>query len=128
VEGDQVVRGVGVEHRPHALGGLVDLAVVVELLAALEDEVLEEVGHAVLLRALRARAGFERHEDRQGARPRDRHAVDGEPVGEGGGVDRGHVQRLRRRRRAQVTSPKASATKELLAWQAKVILAWQAKP
>ena len=67
VEGDEVVRGVGVEHRAHPLGRLVDLAVVVVLLAALEHEVLEEVGHAVLLGTLGAGAGVEGDEDGQGA-------------------------------------------------------------
>ena len=65
VEGHEVVRRVRVEHGAHVLGGLVDLAVVVVLLAALEDQVLEEVGHAVLLGALGARAGVERDQDRQ---------------------------------------------------------------
>src|SRR3954468_2422843 len=45
------------------LGRLVDLAIVVVELAALEDEVLEEVRHAVLLRPLRAGAGVEGDED-----------------------------------------------------------------
>jgi hypothetical protein len=57
VEGDEVVAREGVERAAHALGRLVDLLVVVELLAALEDEVLEEVRHAVLLgRSVRAPA------------------------------------------------------------------------
>jgi hypothetical protein len=57
VEGHEVVRRVGVQRAAHALGRLVDLAVVVELLAALEHEVLEEVRHAVLLgRSVRAPA------------------------------------------------------------------------
>ena len=56
VEGDEVVARVGVEHAAHPLGGLVDVAVGRVLLAALEDEVLEEVGHPVLLGALGARA------------------------------------------------------------------------
>ena len=67
VEGDEVVRGVGVQRAAHALGRLVDLAVVVVDLAALEHQVLEEVGHAVLVRALGARAGVEGDEDRRGA-------------------------------------------------------------
>ena len=87
VEGDEVVRRVGVQHRAHPLGGLVDLAVVVVLLAALEHQVLEEVGHPVLLGALGAGAGVERHED--GGRPRalDLDPVDREAGGEGRGFD-----------------------------------------
>jgi len=90
VEGHEVVRRVGVEHRAHALGGLVDLAVVVVLLAALEHEVLEEVGHAVLLGALGARAGVEGHE--HGRRPRavDLDAVDRQPRGQRRGFDARH--------------------------------------
>ena len=54
VKGDEVVAGVGVEHRADPFGALVDVAVVRILLAALEHEVLEEVGHAVLLGTLAA--------------------------------------------------------------------------
>ena len=91
VEGDEVVRRVRVEHRAHALGGLVDLAVVVVLLAALEHQVLEEVGHAVLLGALGARTGVERHE--HGGRPRalDLDPVDREAGGEGRRFDSRHA-------------------------------------
>ena len=53
VERDEVVAGVGVEHGAVAFGGLVDVPVGLVLLTALEDEVLEEVGHAVLLGAAR---------------------------------------------------------------------------
>ena len=81
VEGDEVVARVGVEHAAEALGGLVDVAVGRVLLAALEDEVLEEVRHPVLLRALGARAGVEGDEDRQRARAGQRDAVDRQPVG-----------------------------------------------
>ena len=80
VEGDQVVAGVGVEHRADALRGLVDVAVGGVLLAALEHEVLEEVRHPVLLRALGAGAGVERDEDRHRARALDRDPVEREPV------------------------------------------------
>ena len=48
--------GVGVEHAAQPLGGLVDVLVGGVLLAALEHQVLEEVGHAVLLGALVAGA------------------------------------------------------------------------
>ena len=85
VEGDEVVAGVGVQHAAQPLGGLVDVLVGRVLLAALEHQVLEEVGHAVLLRALVARAGVERHEHRQRARARQRDAVDRQPVGRDGG-------------------------------------------
>ena len=54
VEGDEIVRRVRVEHRAHRLGGLIDLAVVVVLLAALEDEMLQEMGHTVLFGAVRS--------------------------------------------------------------------------
>ena len=72
VERDQVVARVGVQHRADPLGGLVDVAVGGVLLAALEHEVLEEVGHPVLLGALGAGAGVERHQDRDRARALDR--------------------------------------------------------
>ncbi len=90
VERDEVVRRVRVEQRAHALGGLVDLAVVVVLLAALEHEVLEEVGHAVLLGPLGARARLERDEHGHGARAGEVDPVQRQPVREGGGVDLGH--------------------------------------
>ena len=70
VEGDEVVAGVGVQHAAEPLGGLVDVAVVRVLLAALEDEVLEEVRHPVLLGTLVARARVEGDDHRQRARPR----------------------------------------------------------
>ena len=82
VEGHEVVRRVGVQHRAHPLGGLVDLAVVVVLLAALEHQVLEEVGHAVLLRALGAGAGVEGDEHGGRARALDLDPVDREAGGE----------------------------------------------
>jgi hypothetical protein len=80
VERHEVVRRVGVQRGAHALRGLVDLAVVVVLLPALEHQVLEEVGHPVLLRPLGAGAGVEGHEDGQRPRAVDLHAVDGEAV------------------------------------------------
>ena len=86
VEGDDVVRRVGVEHRAEALGRLVDLAVVVVLLAALEHEVLEEVRHPVLLGALRAGAGLEGHEDGRPRGSRGGRAVDREAVGARGRI------------------------------------------
>ena len=81
VEGDQVVARVGVQHAAEPLGGLVDVLVGGVLLAALEDQMLEEVSHPVLLGALRARARVERHEHRQRAGARQRDAVDRQPVG-----------------------------------------------
>jgi hypothetical protein len=84
------LRGVGVQRAAHALGGLVDLAVVVVDLAALEHEVLQEVRHAVLLRALRAGAGVEGDEDRGGARALEGDAMHGQAVRGGGGRDLGH--------------------------------------
>ena len=92
VERDEVVRRVGVEHRAHPLGRLVDLAVVVVLLAALEHEMLEEVGHPVLLRALGPRAGLEGHEHGHRAGAGQVDPVQGQPVREGGGVDLRHAQ------------------------------------
>ena len=112
VEGDEVVRGVGVEHRAHPLGRLVDLAVVVVLLPALEDEVLEEVGHAVLLGTLGAGAGVEGDEDGQGAGAGDLHAVDRQAVGEGGALDRRHSRYVAEGERRGTST---------LAWQAKPI-------
>src|SRR4029079_10683541 len=76
-------RGVGVERRAHPLGGLVDLAVVVVLLAALEYEMLQKVGHPVLLGTLGARARVEGDEHGRGAGAGDGDAVQWEPVGEG---------------------------------------------
>jgi hypothetical protein len=75
VERHDVVRRVGVELRAEPLGGLVHVAVGRERLAALEDQVLEEVGHPVLLGPLGAGSGVERHErrDRPGARDREAH-------------------------------------------------------
>jgi hypothetical protein len=90
VERDEVVRGVGVERAAHALGGLVDLAIVVVHLAALEHEVLQEVRHPVLLGALRPGAGVEGDEDRRGPRALQGDAVNGQAVRGGGGSDRRH--------------------------------------
>ena len=89
VEGDQVVRGVGVQDRAHRLGGLVDLAVVVVLLAALEHQMLKKMGHPVLFRALRPGAGVEGHEHGRGA-GRQLHAVQRQAVRQGGGLDARH--------------------------------------
>jgi hypothetical protein len=91
VERDDVVARVSVEHAAEALGCLVDVFVVRVLLAALEDEVLEEVRHAVLLGALVARARVESDEHRQRARARQRDAVDRQLVGrDGRRLDRWH--------------------------------------
>ncbi len=65
VEGDEVMAGVGVQHSADALRRLVDVAVGRVLLAALEHQVLEEVGHAVLVRRLGPRARVKRQEDGQ---------------------------------------------------------------
>ncbi len=75
VEGDHVMARVGVEDGAVALGRLVDVAVGLVLLAALEHEVLEEVRHAVLLGPLGAGAGIESDHQRDRAR-----AVHGDPV------------------------------------------------
>ncbi len=82
MERDQVVARVGVEHGADPLGGLVDVAVGRVLLAALEHEVLEEVGHPVLLGALGAGAGVERDQERHRARALDRDPVQRQAVGE----------------------------------------------
>ena len=82
---DHVVRRERVERAAEPLGGVVDVAIVRELLAALEDEVLEEVGHPVLFGALRARAGVERREDGDRARAFKADAVQGKAVGQRGG-------------------------------------------
>ena len=66
---------VGVEHGAVALGRLVDVAVGLVLLAALEHQVLEEVRHPVLLGPLGAGSGVERDHQRDRAR-----AVHGDPV------------------------------------------------
>ena len=75
VEGDQVVARVGVEHRADALRRLVDVTVGGVLLAALEHEVLEEMGHPVLLGTLGAGAGVEGGQDRHRAGPLHRDPV-----------------------------------------------------
>ena len=113
VEGDEVVRGVGVQRAAHALGRLVDLAVVVVDLAALEHQVLEEVGHAVLVGVLRARAGVEGDEDRRGACAGQRDPVDRQPVGGDGGDDLRHCQMTiaGRGRRARATSRHGAAAR-----------------
>jgi hypothetical protein len=93
VEGDKIVARIGVEHAPEALGGLVDLFVGRVLLAALEDEMLEEVRHPVLLRPLAAGAGVEGHKHRQSAGACDLERVQRQAVRlDFGGLDRGHCQ------------------------------------
>ena len=97
VEGDEVVGGVRVQHTAQPLGGLVDVGVRRVLLAALEHEVLEEVRHPVLLGALGAGPGVERHQRGQCARARHLHAVDGQAVGgDRGGDDARHRPTLYR--------------------------------
>ena len=80
VEGDEVVAGVGVERASHPLGCFVDLAVVVVDLAPLEDQVLEKMGHSVLVGPLGSRAGVEGDEDRGGPGPRYPDPVNRKPV------------------------------------------------
>ena len=90
VKRDEVVAGVGVEDGSDPRRGVVDVAVGLVLLAALEDEVLEEMRHPVLLGQLGARAGVERHEDRDRARSLDLDLVERKAVGEGRLRDRWH--------------------------------------
>ena len=92
VERDEVVRRVRVQRPAELLGGLVDVAVVGELLTALEHEVLEEVGHPVLLGALGAGAGVEGDEDRDGARSVESDPVQRQAIGQRGARDRGHAR------------------------------------
>ena len=107
VEGDEVVGGVGVQHAPQPLGGLVDVGVRRVLLAALEHEVLEEVRHPVLLGALGARARVERHQRGQRTRARHLDAVDGQAVGgDRGGGDARHCPTLFDLLRAQGVQPR----------------------
>ena len=82
VERDEIVAGIGVEHRADRLGGLVDVPVVGVFLAALEDEMLEEVGHPVLIGALGPGAGVERGQQRDGAGAGDRDPVYAEAIGQ----------------------------------------------
>ena len=63
VKGDQIVAGVGVEYSADPLRRLVDGPVGRILLTPLEDQMLEEVSHPVLLVALGARAGVEGDEN-----------------------------------------------------------------
>ena len=90
VEGHQIVAGVRVEHGSDALRSLVDVAVGGVLLAALEHEVLEEVGHPVLLRALGASTRVEGDENRHRARAVDRDPVERKSVCERRLRDRWH--------------------------------------
>ena len=91
VERHQVVAGVGVEDRADPLCRLVDVPVGRVLLAALEHEVLEEVGHPVLVLALGPGTRVERDQDRHRARPVERDPVQRETVvGKRGLLDRGH--------------------------------------
>ena len=75
VEGDEVVAGVRVEHTADLLSGLVDVPVRGVLLAALEDQMLQEMGHPVLLRTLGAGAGVKGKQHRQRARAGQRYAM-----------------------------------------------------
>ena len=88
--------------RAHRLRGLVDLAVVVVLLAALEDEMLQEMGHPVLFGALGPRARVEGHEHGGGA-CRQLHAVQRKAVRQGGGLDARHANERTRQARLQGT-------------------------
>src|SRR5947209_5404595 len=90
VEGDDVVAGVGVQLGAEPLGRLVDVAVGGVLLATLEYQMLEEVGHTVLLGALGASASVKRHQGGDGAGPRKRDAVKGQAVGQLLALDGGH--------------------------------------
>ncbi len=92
VERHQVVARVRVEHRADPLGRLVDVAVGGVLLAALEHEMLQEVGHPVLLGALGPRARVERDQQGQRAGALDPDVVQRQPVLQGRGGDRGHRQ------------------------------------
>ena len=83
VEGDEVVAGVGVEHGADALGRLVDVAVGRVLLSALEHEMLQKMGHPVLLGALGAGTGVEGGQDGHRARAGHRDAMQPQPVLEG---------------------------------------------
>ncbi len=91
VKRDQVVARVGVEHRTDALCGLVDVAVGGEFLPALEHQVLQEMGHPVLLGALGSRARVEGDQDRGGAGPLERDPIHRQAVGRGGLSDGGHA-------------------------------------
>ena len=107
VEGDEVVRRVRVEHRAHRLGRLVDLAVVVVLLPALEHQMLKKMGHSVLFRTLGPRPRVEGHEHRGGA-GRQLHAVQRKAVRQGGGLDARHraLRLLQGNLRLQRTPPR----------------------
>jgi hypothetical protein len=90
VEGHEVVARVGVELRAQPFRRLVDVAVMGVLLAALEHQVLEEVGHAVLLGTLGACSGIERDEHRGGASALQPDPVQGQAVGQDRGRDLRH--------------------------------------
>ena len=80
VKGHEIVRRVGVQLRAQPLRRLVHVAVGGVLLAALEDQVLEEVRHPVLLGALGAGARVEGDQCRKRPRARNRKANYGKPI------------------------------------------------
>ena len=77
VERDEIVTGVRVQDRADALCRAVHITVRGELLAALEHEMLQKMGHPILLGALGSRTRIERDQDRHRAGGRDRDAVQG---------------------------------------------------
>jgi hypothetical protein len=110
VERDEIVARVRVQHRPDPLGRLVDVAVGGVLLAALEDEVLQKMGHPVLLGALGPRAGVERDQQRQRARTLDADPVQRQAVLEGRRADLRHRQECSGHGRAQRSPVAAKPT------------------
>ena len=90
VERHQVVACVGVELGAQPLGGLVDVAVRRILLPALEHQVLQEMGHPVLVGALGPRAGVEPDQHRDRPRALEPDPVEGQPVLQRRRRDRGH--------------------------------------
>jgi hypothetical protein len=90
VKRDEIVAGVGVEYGADPGRGIVDIAVGLVLLAALEHKVLKEMSHPVLLGSLGPRTRVERHQDRDRARSLDFDPIEGKAVGEGRLLDFWH--------------------------------------
>ncbi len=91
VERHKIMAGVRVQDGPDPLGGFVDVPIGAVFLAPLEDEVLEKMGHPVLLGPLGPGAGVEGDQERHRAGPRDGDPVQRQPVFQRCAVDLSHA-------------------------------------